>query len=366
MPRSFSARLLAWYAREGRHDLPWQTDRSPYRTWVSETMLQQTQVETVIPYFERFTRKFPTPAALASASLDEVLGYWAGLGYYARARNLHRAAREVCERFDGALPQRYEELVALPGIGRSTAGAILALCFGQPFPILDGNVKRVLARHANVKGWPGKAAVARRLWVLSEERLPPERGKRIGAYTQAIMDLGSMVCTRMQPRCDECPVSADCKARIAGCIAECPGRRPRRSKPERSTVMLIVTYGDRVLLRKRPASGVWGGLLCPPEIERADDASGWCRHRLGREAEVTCWDGLVHEFTHFKLHISPVAVELRHIPRQVREGDDLVWCKMPLADGVGVPAPVRKLLARLEQTRTNSRGDPQWRVPSIA
>ncbi len=344
MPLSFSSRLLAWHDRAGRKGLPWQLDKTPYRVWVSEIMLQQTQVQTVIPYFKRFVGEFPTVAALAAARPDEVLKYWAGLGYYARARNLHRAAQQIRAQFGGELPRRHTDLVGLPGVGRSTAGAILALCFEQPFPILDGNVKRVLARHEDIGGWPGEADVARRLWALSETLLAR---KRISDYTQAIMDLGATVCTRARPRCGDCPVSRDCKARINGCIAERPGTRPRRHKPTRSTVMLIVTHADEVLLQRRPATGVWGGLLCLPEVGRIDDVGSWCRRRLGLEAAPVRWNRLTHEFTHFKLSIKPVAVHCRRTPRRVMEGSHLVWCKIRAAGDLGVPAPVKKLLAQI-------------------
>ncbi len=344
---TFSHRLLTWYDREGRKDLPWQLDKTPYRVWVSEVMLQQTQAQTVIPYFKQFVGKFPTPSALAAARPDEVLRQWAGLGYYARARNLHLAARRVCERFGAEVPQRYEDLITLPGIGRSTTGAILALCFDRAFPILDGNVKRVLARHEDVAGWPGETAVARRLWALSEALLPR---KRVADYTQAIMDLGATVCTRVRPRCADCPVSRDCKARIGGHIAERPATCPKRRKPTRSTAMLIITHDNEVLLERRPATGIWGGLLSLPEVRRASDAPAWCRRRLGFDAKPIRWSRLTHEFTHFKLNIEPVAIHFHRPPHRIMESNNLVWCKIRNADGAGVPAPVKKLLAQLNQS----------------
>ena len=347
MASNFSSSLIAWHDLAGRKDLPWQIDKTPYKVWVSEIMLQQTQVHTVIPYFKRFIKKFPMPQTLADAKLDEVLKLWAGLGYYARARNLHLAAQSVCEQFDGEVPRRYEELVSLPGIGRSTAGAILALCFDQAFPILDGNVKRVLTRHENVAGWPGKATVARQLWSLSEVLLPR---KRISDYTQAIMDLGSLVCTRRNPSCGDCPVSQSCKAHIGKCINERPATRPKRCKPTRSTVMLIITHADKVLLQRRPTSGIWGGLLCLPEVERINDASSWCRRRLGYDKKTTRWNDLAHEFTHFKLNIKPVAIHFQRLPKRVMEKSDLFWCKIRNADDAGVPAPIRKLLIQLNKS----------------
>ena len=374
MLSSFSDRLLAWYDREGRRGLPWRIVRTPYRVWVSEIMLQQTQVRTVIPYFKSFVERFPTPASLAAARRDDVLRQWAGLGYYARARNLHLAARRVRERFGGELPRRYEDLAALPGIGRSTAGAILTLCFGQAFPILDGNVRRVLARHRDVAGWPGEAAVARRLWELSSALLPR---RRAADYTQAIMDLGATVCTRGSPRCRDCPVARDCRARVGGFVAERPTARPKKRKPSRTVVMLIVTCDDEVLLQRRPEAGTWGGLLSLPEVGARDDVLPWCRRRLGREAEAVPWDRLAHEFTHFSLGIEPVAVHLDRPPRRVMEnggldvgdggldvGDGgLEWFRIRDAAGAGVPAPVRKLLIRLAAARTP---DPEtrWHAPS--
>ena len=344
MPSSFSKRLLIWYDHAGRKDLPWQLDKTPYRVWVSEVMLQQTQVQTVIPYFERFVRKFPTLSVLAAASIDEVVKYWAGLGYYARARNLHLAARQICEQFDGKVPQKYEDLIALSGIGRSTAGAILALCFNQPFPILDSNVKRVLTRHKNIEGWPGKADVSQQLWALSATLLPREN---IADYTQAMMDLGAMVCTRIRPHCNDCPVSLDCEAYIKKCIADRPSTLPKRKKPMRSAAMLIITHDDKVLLQRRPSTGIWSGLLCLPEIRQANDAATWCQRQFGIETDALRWDKMTHEFTHFKLNIYPVVIHLRRLPHQIMESDNFVWCKIRHAKNAGVPAPIKKLLTQL-------------------
>ena len=351
MSASFSDRLLAWYDREGRRDLPWQLDRTPYRVWVSEIMLQQTRARTVVPYFERFVASFPTVRVLAAASPNEVLRLWAGLGYYARGRNLHLAARQLCEQFNGELPSRYELLRQLPGIGRSTAGAILALCFNQTFPILDGNVKRILARHRDIEGWPGKAEAAKRLWALSAELLPR---KRMADYTQAIMDLGAMLCTPAQPRCGDCPVSSDCRARIEGRVADRPTPAPRRRRPVRSVAMLMITYDNEVLLQRRPATGIWGGLLCLPEIGRSDDALNWCRRQVGVGAEVYRWSRLHHEFTHFGLDIYPVGIRLRERPRNsTGNGNDFIWYKICDASHAGVPAPVGKLLAKLALPATS-------------
>ena len=322
-------------------------------------MLQQTQARTVVPYFERFVASFPTVTALAAASPDEVLRLWAGLGYYARARNLHVAARQLCERFNGELPSRYELLIQLPGIGRSTAGAILALCFDQTFPILDGNVKRILTRHRDIEGWPGKTEVAKRLWAVSAELLPKER---IADYTQAIMDLGAMLCTRTQPRCGACPVSSDCKARIGGRVADRPAPTPGRHRPVRSVAMLMITYGDEVLLQRRPAAGIWGGLLCLPEINRSDDAVGWCRRQVGVGGEARRWSKFRHEFTHFGLDIYPIGIHLRKRPRSVmKSSDKFIWYKICDASHAGVPAPVRKLLAKLVSLSTSEECNGTYR-----
>ncbi|MGD8746674.1 MAG: A/G-specific adenine glycosylase, partial [Gammaproteobacteria bacterium] len=258
MNPGFARRVLDWFEVSGRHDLPWQIDPSPYRVWVSEIMLQQTQVATVIPYFERFIARFPAIRELADADLDEVLHLWSGLGYYARARNMHRAARTVCEHHGGRFPEAFDEVAALPGIGRSTAGAILALSLGQRHPILDGNVKRVLCRHEGLEGWPGRPAVEKALWEISD-RLTPDDG--VAEYTQAMMDLGATICRRGRPDCDRCPVSGDCVARSQGRQQELPTPRPRRERPLRRTHMLLISDPDgRVLLERREPSGIWGGL----------------------------------------------------------------------------------------------------------
>ncbi|MFN2348462.1 MAG: A/G-specific adenine glycosylase, partial [Thioalkalivibrio sp.] len=291
----FSQRLLAWFKRHGRHDLPWQQDPTPYRVWVSEIMLQQTQVSTVISYYQRFMTRFPDVARLAAAPLDDVLHHWSGLGYYARARNLHKAAGLICERHGGLFPGDIEALEALPGIGRSTAGAILALTCGQRQPILDGNVKRVLARHAGVSGWSGEAKVLRRLWQLADARTPD---RQVDAYTQAIMDLGATLCTRSRPRCEICPVAADCVARATVRTRELPAPRPKRDQPLRETGMLMVTSPAGVLLERRPAQGLWGGLWGFPEVADADHALAWCRAHLGGvQGGLESWQPFIHSFT---------------------------------------------------------------------
>ena len=339
----FAARLLAWFRVHGRRDLPWQRDVSPYRVWVSEIMLQQTQVATVIPYFERFMERFPTVAALASAHQDDVLALWSGLGYYARARNLHRAARIIAERFGGELPLEPQALVELPGIGRSTAAAILALSQGQRRPILDGNVKRVLARRHALAEWPGVPSAERQLWEYAE-RHTPERG--VAAYTQAIMDLGATVCTRARPRCAACPVAADCAARLRGIEQALPVPRPKRARSRRSvTALLVRDRAGRVLLERRPEHGVWGGLYSLPELAADEGERDWCRRRLGAEvAAVRALPAVAHAFTHFDLELAPVEVELAGAPRAVMEGAQWLWHGAADALPGGIAAPIAKIL----------------------
>jgi A/G-specific adenine glycosylase len=342
----FAARLLAWFDRHGRHDLPWQRARTPYSVWVSEIMLQQTQVATVVPYFERFMRRFPTLAALAAAEQDAVLAHWSGLGYYARGRNLHRAARAVVERFGGVLPATIDALVTLPGIGRSTAGAIVAQAHGERAAILDGNVKRVLARYHAVAGWPGDQAVQRELW---EHALTHTPHARVADYTQAIMDLGATLCTRTRPACTVCPLATDCRACRAGTQAQYPAPRPKRPRPQRRVTALVVQDPDGcVLLERRPERGVWGGLYGLPEIACAEDAAPWCERELGgRVAAARRLATIEHAFTHFDLDIQPVLVTLATEPTAVMDRPDRLWYNAEVEAAIGIPAPVAALLAAL-------------------
>jgi len=342
----FSERVLAWFERHGRTDLPWQLQPTPYRVWVSEIMLQQTQVGTVIPYYQRFMERFPDVAALAQADHDQVLHYWSGLGYYARARHLHAAAKVIVAEFDGRFPEVFDAVLALPGIGRSTAGAILALAGGQRYPILDGNVKRVLARYHAVEGWPGQGSVQHRLWELAEYHTP---GSRVAAYTQAMMDLGATVCTRSRPRCDACPVTAGCAARAADRQSDYPAPRPRKILPLRTIVMLLVCNGRReVLLEQRPPAGIWGGLWSFPELQPGEDVSGWCRATLGISVRhVEDWPVVRHTFSHFHLDITPVVVQAGGRQDRVMEGNNRLWYNMDATDERGLAAPVGKLLQRL-------------------
>jgi A/G-specific adenine glycosylase len=344
--KSFAQRLLAWFEREGRRDLPWQHPQTAYRVWVSEIMLQQTQVAAVIPYFERFVARFPSIAALAAAPLDDVLACWAGLGYYARARNLHRAAGIVVSRHGAALPPSFDDVAALPGIGRSTAGAILAQAFGLRHPILDGNAKRVLARYHAVRGWPGEREVERRLWALAELHTPAER---VADYTQAIMDLGATLCTRRRPACTVCPLAESCRACRLGIQERLPAPRPKRERPRRRRVMLVVRDLDgRVLLERRPERGIWGGLYSLPELEDGDAARAWCERRLGASpAGERVLPEVAHAFTHFDLAIEPRLVSLAGGCRAIMDSENLVWYNAAARTRVGIAAPIRSLLETL-------------------
>ncbi len=352
----FRRRLLDWYDRHGRHDLPWQTDRSPYRVWISEIMLQQTQVSTVIPYFERFVGRFPDVADLAGASMDEVLHLWSGLGYYARARNLHRAAQLVVELHDGRLPDSFDALLSLPGIGRSTAGAILALSADQRHPILDGNVKRVLCRYFAVSGWTGRRQIEKRLWALAEDLTPAER---VADYTQAMMDLGATLCRRGQPDCERCPLRADCRARAEGIQSQLPTPRPKKNRPRRQTQMLLVVDADeRVLLRRRDADGLWGGLWSLPELEPAADPAVWCRQQVGVTPDyIERLSPVSHGLTHFELEITPVMLRLRaDSANGVMDGDGWLWYNRRSPSRVGLAAVVERLLATIG-TDTTAAGE---------
>ena len=343
--RDFARRLLAWHRRHGRHDLPWQQDPTPYRVWVSEIMLQQTQVATVIPYYRRFMRRFPTLIRLAAAPLDEVLHHWTGLGYYARARNLHLAARLIRDEHAGRFPADFDAVTALPGIGRSTAGAILALARGQRHPILDGNVKRVLARYHRVAGWPGDKKVEARLWSLAESHTPRAS---VAAYTQAVMDLGATLCTRARPRCGDCPVAAGCAAHRAGMEDRYPTPRPGKALPVRRTRMLLVRQGNALLLKRRPPAGLWGGLWGFHEIGSGEDPRRWCRERLGvKTISLDRLPVLRHGFSHFQLYIEPVYLRVAGRGERVRDTDAELWYDLKRPPRVGLAAPVKKLIATL-------------------
>lgn len=340
---SLSAVLTAWHAAHGRHHLPWQQERTPYRVWVSEIMLQQTQVATVIGYYERFIARFPDVRSLADAPLDEVLHLWSGLGYYSRARNLKRAAERILAEHGGELPASRDELARLPGIGRSTAAAILSLALDRRETILDGNVRRVLSRVFGVAGPPAAPATLRELWALAEA-CTPETGN--ATYTQAIMDFGATLCTRHRPLCMHCPLQRHCVAFQTGRVAELPAPRARLRRRMRSVVMLIATRPEgEFLLQRRPSSGVWGGLWTPPDFESRADAERFCDTRLEAPAlDPAPLPTLRHGFTHFDLEILPLRVRCRGLSG-IMEGADTLWYNARQPARIGLPAPIATLLS---------------------
>ena len=339
----FAGRLLAWFDANGRHDLPWQHPRTPYRVWLSEVMLQQTQVRVVIPYFERFVAALPEIRALADASVDEVFALWSGLGYYARARNLHAAARLCVAQHDGELPRDFDALLALPGIGRSTAGAILSQAWGERFAILDGNVKRVLCRVHGIPGWPGAPPVEKRLWAIAEAHLPHAR---LADYTQAQMDFGATLCTRADPACVLCPLRADCVALRDDLVRELPTPKPGKPLPERhALVLLLRDADDRVLLQRRGPAGVWAGLWSLPEAGDHAAARNWFEANIAGDYDAANpLAAIDHGFTHYRLAMQPL--EWREVASRdgVRDNADLRWTARAELASLGIPAPVRKLL----------------------
>ncbi len=342
MTNLFSDKLVAWFDICGRHDLPWQQEPAPYQVWLSEIMLQQTQVATVIPYFNHFIEQFPDIKLLANANIDEVLSLWTGLGYYARGRNLHHAAKIICNDFDGNLPADKEKLLTLPGIGRSTAGAIMALAFGQHHVILDGNVKRVLCRFYAVNGWPGKPAVEKHLWQLAEDLTPK---KDVAKYTQAIMDLGATVCTRSKPQCNICPVSKECLARKQELQHKYPVSKPKKIIPLRKIIFLLLENKDgEILIQRRPAAGIWGGLWCFPECSLDDDIEKWLLTETGLSGTIIRKLSVIkHTLTHFRMEILPIHLKVKRC-NNVKEKDDQQWCLTDGALKFGIPTPVKKIL----------------------
>ena len=343
----FAERLIHWQQQHGRHALPWQDTHDPYRIWLSEIMLQQTQVDTVIPYYARFLERFPDLASLACAAVDEVMTHWSGLGYYARARNLHRAAQAIVESHGGHFPRTAAEIATLPGIGRSTAAAIAAFAFGERAAILDGNVKRVLTRIFGVEGFPGEKRVETQLWALAESLLPT---RELGRYTQAQMDLGATLCTRSKPACMRCPFADDCVARRDGRVGELPTPRPKKTVPRRSARYAIIIHEHAVLLERRPPAGIWGGLLTPPEIPAtAPDGGVWAQQHLGLAcAPARALASLTHTFTHFVLELQPVLLHAS-TPTCTLIADDgaLRWHALADLADAALPAPMRKILGAL-------------------
>ncbi len=347
----FAASVVRWQKKRGRHALPWQRARNVYRIWLSEIMLQQTRVATVIPYYRRFLRRFPDLKSLAAASLDDVLAQWSGLGYYSRARNLHRAAQQIVAQHGGRFPRDFAAVLALPGVGRSTAAAICVFAFGDSHAILDGNVKRLFARCFGIGGYPGNARVSVRLWRVAERQLP---GRNVEAYTQGLMDLGATVCTRAKPHCKACPLARACVARRRGAVDKLPTARPRKNLPRRTTRMLVLLHAGQVLLEKRAPSGIWGGLWSLPEVASDVDVAAACAQRYGVEG-ATCKSlpMVAHGFTHFKLAIEPMRVEVARVaPRAATPG--AMWLPLDDALGAALPAPVKRILAALAAPTSSS------------
>lgn len=350
MSESFSHRVLLWFDQHGRKNLPWQRDHDAYKIWVSEIMLQQTRVETVIPYYEKFMQRFPDVSKLAESNVDEVLHHWTGLGYYARARNLHKAAKQICTMHAGKFPQNIDQVIDLPGIGRSTAAAVLALSFDQPHAILDGNVKRVLARYCAIEGWPGTRDVEQQLWQHAESLLP---AKSFAEYTQAMMDLGATLCTRSKPCCDACPVQENCLAFAQQRQNELPTPKPSKKIPQREIVVAIIQNNEdgSVWLEKRPPTGIWGGLYSFPEFENTDKYEVW----LNKQTKAFLYKSqslpvISHTFSHFRLHMHPKLIQIRKKPNGVMEDDLGVWYKLTeqkIGHKIGLAAPVKKALVQV-------------------
>lgn len=344
----FQSTLLDWFDQHGRKNLPWQQNKTPYRVWISEIMLQQTQVTTVIPYFERFISRFPDLLSLANANQDEVLHLWAGLGYYSRARNLHSAAKMLISEFQGRFPDTIDALIKLPGIGQSTAGAICAIAFQKKAVILDGNVKRVLTRLFAIKEWPGNKKVSDELWQIAAKLTPD---KRVADYTQAIMDLGATLCIRGQPHCSTCPFATKCMAKKQGIQKTIPAAKPQKTLPTRQTGFLIFQHHQKILLQKRSGQGVWCGLWSLPELSgdlSLEEIKLYCRQLLNVKATHIAIDPVFrHTFSHFHLDITPIKIKLHKIPTKIMDSEHQFWYNLQQPQKVGLPAPVQKLLREL-------------------
>jgi A/G-specific adenine glycosylase len=354
----FQEKLLHWFDQQGRKNLPWQHPISPYRVWVSEIMLQQTQVTTVIPYFQRFMQRFPDLKTLANASIDEVLEHWAGLGYYARARNLHKTAQIILEKVD--FPDNVEALILLPGIGLSTAGAISSIAFNHPAAILDGNVRRVLARIHALSGGSGTPAVTKKLWALSHFYTPQ---KRVGDYTQAIMDLGATVCTRSTPTCSSCPFLAACKAYLQDKVTDYPSPKPKKIKPVKSLVFLMLYDSkQQVLLEKRPSKGIWGGLWSFPEFENITKANQWCEKQSFQIKQQTCLKIARHTFSHYHLDYLPLLIISDNLVKIRLENADVLWYNGAQIKTLALPAPIKQLLQNSKEKKPDGKNDSLCKV----
>ena len=340
----FSSRLIAWQKIHGRHDLPWQNTQDPYAIWVSEIMLQQTQVTAVIGYYAKFMVRFPDIASLAQATQEEVLQHWSGLGYYSRARNLHNAAQTIMDEYGGKFPQEFEQIQSLSGIGRSTAAAIASFAFEKNQTILDGNVKRVLARHFLIEGWTSSPKVEKPLWALAESLVPEQD---MVAYTQGLMDLGATICSRSKPKCEICPLRESCQAFAENKTKELPTPKPKKTIPQKQTTMLLILNGNEVMLEKRPPSGIWGGLWSLPEISMQDIASEVALRRFGLNVEAEePLESIQHVFTHFKLEILPQPLQVTNKQAQVNM-PNMIWLTIEDAIGAALPTPVRRILQAL-------------------
>ncbi len=343
-PEQFQQALLAWFDLHGRKNLPWQQTNKPYYTWLSEIMLQQTQVATVIPYFERFVSRFPDLNSLACAPLDDVLQHWAGLGYYARARNLHKTAITI-QQNGGHFPETLEELVALPGIGLSTAGAILSIAFKQSQPILDGNVRRVFARFFAISGWTGDRKINQELWNISRRHTPQQR---CADYTQAIMDLGATLCTRSKTNCDDCPVRSGCQARIENKVSVLPTPKPKKAQPVKSLYFLVLQdKNQQVLLEKRPETGIWGGLWSLPEFQSLDEIEKYCTEKHFSVHTRSSLTPQRHTFSHYHLDYTPVLVTIDNPRNIVMEANRAVWYKTEQLSSLGLASPIKRLLQNI-------------------
>ena len=341
-PQEFQQAVLDWFEHQGRTDLPWQNPITPYRVWISEIMLQQTQVSTVIPYFERFMESFPNVELLAKASVDDVLHHWTGLGYYARARNLHKTAQLIAFDRDQQFPDTVEELSALPGIGRSTAGAIRSIGFKKPAAILDGNVKRVLARYGAVKGWPGKTVVHNQLWDIAEKYSPNQKTQE---YTQAMMDLGALLCTKNSPDCVLCPIASGCKALSEGSQSLYPGKKTKKVTPVRESIFLMLRNSKgHILQQKNPPAGLWGGLWVLPQIKLHTELATICNTLGLTIRSKTVLDKQRHTFSHFHLDYQPLRVEVEESSKNINENNHLVWYNTKKLLSLGMPAPIKALL----------------------
>ncbi|MEM9243655.1 MAG: A/G-specific adenine glycosylase [Pseudomonadota bacterium] len=347
--QQFQQTVLAWYDQFGRKHLPWQKNKTAYKVWISEVMLQQTQVGTVIPYFERFMRHFPQVSDLAAADLDEVLHLWTGLGYYSRARNLHRAARMLMTEFAGKFPDNRDALQKLPGIGRSTAAAILSLAFNQPAAILDGNVKRLLSRYCGISDPINDSKTEKQLWTLAEQFVPRQR---VADYTQVLMDLGAMICVRRQPLCSACPIATTCVAFQTGQQQQIPYKKPRKKLPTRTTIMLVLQGPQQqILLQKRPMTGIWGGLWSFPEYQNEfdGDIALFCQqHFAVTPMLIEPLTAFRHTFSHFHLQVTPLLIKIDQLPTQIMASETMLWYDSSNKQTIGLPQPVKRLLEKLK------------------